>query len=117
MPHDTSPRFTWRRSPHHLLRPQESLPPMLGPFTYNAYGQDAELLPEADTGDEIAEGPLFQGMRYDPEQASLFAFAYRAFNPTVNPWSNHEPLAYVDGMNLYTAPVVNPIHAVNPLGT
>jgi RHS repeat-associated protein len=61
-------------------------------------------------------GPLFQGMRYDPAQAGLFAFAYRAFDPTVNPWTNHEPLAYVDGLNLYTFRAANPINAVNPLG-
>ena len=70
--------------------------------------------PPADVGD-IGEGPLFQGMRYDPAQASLF-HPPRAFNSTIRPWANHEPLAYVDGMNWYTVEAANPINAVNPLG-
>ena len=31
-------------------------------------------------------------------------------------WIAHEPLAYVDGQNLYEALPDNPINAVNPLG-
>jgi RHS repeat-associated protein len=116
MPHDPSPRFTWRRSPRHLLRPQEPLPPMLGPFTYNACGQDAELLPEADAGDACTRGPLFQGMHYDPEDASLFQH-HRAFSPELAKWADAEPLAYVDGLNAYLMLGGNPIHAVNHLGT
>ena len=115
MSHDRSPRFTWRRHPRHLPRPQEPLPPMVRPFTYNAYGQDAEPLTEADAGDENASGPLFQGMRYDPKDAALFQH-HRAFSPKLAKWVGSD-LGYVDGLNWYNAPVDEPVNPINPLGT
>jgi RHS repeat-associated protein len=91
-----------------------------GPFVHDAYGQHTRAegeQPTADAGEEIAEGfdQLFQGMRFDPKD-SFFHERPRAFSPTLKDWANHEPLAYVEGLNLYTALPDNPIHAVNPLG-
>jgi RHS repeat-associated protein len=116
MPHDSSPRFTWRRSPRHLLRPQEPLPPMLGPFTYNVYGQNAEPLPEADAGDQHASGPLFQGMAFDPKDAALFQQP-RAFSPELAKWVQGDLAHFENGLNYYTFDGENPINQVNPLGT
>jgi hypothetical protein len=115
VPHDTSCRFRWRRPPRHLPKAHEPLPPLPGPYTYRAFGPPAEPLPEADASYASGEGPLFQGMHYDPAQSSLF-HPPLAFAPTLHPWANHDPVAYVDGMNWYTVEAANPIHVVYPLG-
>jgi RHS repeat-associated protein len=60
-----------------------------------------------DFGNETT-GPMFQGLRHDPEQSWFMAHG-RSFHPKAQPWINQEPLAYVDGMNVYTAFGCNPI--------
>jgi RHS repeat-associated protein len=88
---------------------------MFGPFTYNAYGQTPDPLPETDAGDESAGGPLFQGMAFDPKDAALFQH-HRAFAPELAKWVQAD-LGYGDGLNYYKFEGDNPINAVNPLGT
>ena len=97
MPKDNNcNRFKWRKDQHPSSRHHEQ--------------------PPAEAGDGFGAGHLFQGMRHDPEQAKLFGFANRAFDPGVKPWADQEPPPYVDGMNAYVAMGDNPINAVNPLG-
>ncbi len=68
-----------------------------------------------DDGDGFA-GQLFQGMRHDPS-APLIDFRHRDFSPTLKSWMDQEPLGYVDGLNVYNAPVDEPVNPINPLGT
>ena len=70
-----------------------------------------------DFADDAAQGPLFQGARYDPQQAEFFVSHHRAFHPTEKRWLNTEPMAYVEGLNFHAAMADNPINAVNPSGT
>ncbi len=67
--------------------------------------------PAADAGEDFTQ--LFQGAAFDP---SLYDFAPRAFDPTVQLWADHEPLAYVEGQNLYAAFDDESGSPVNPLG-
>jgi RHS repeat-associated protein len=70
-----------------------------------------------DFGNGTGAGPLFQGGRFDPEQAKLLGFQHRAFHSKAQPWNDQDSAGYVDGLNAYTAPVDEPIRAVDPLGT
>jgi RHS repeat-associated protein len=99
MPDVTTPtRFNWRMHPRPTPRPDEPMP------------HDA-----VDCAEYLAWNMTFQGARHDPSKP-LFEPG-RAFDPTVAPWADHDPLAYVDGMNHYIVEGDNPINAVNPLGT
>ena len=75
----------------------------------------------AAIADQIDDGfahQLFQGMRHDPS-VPLTNFAPRAHSPTLKAWIQHEPSGpcpYVDGQNLYAAPVDEPVNPINPLG-
>ncbi len=95
----TSPlRFNWRNHPRPLLRHDEQS--------------------SAGAGEEIAEESLhqlWQGMKFDPTM-SFCNFA-RAYSPTVKRWAEADPVGYVDGLNVYNAPVDEPISPVDPLGT
>jgi RHS repeat-associated protein len=68
-----------------------------------------------DAGDDVA-GPLFQGMRHDPAIDAMH-FQQRDHSPTLKAWASQEPCGYVDGLNVYSAPVDEPINPINPLGT
>jgi len=85
---------------------------MLGPFTYNAYGPPDEPF---GGGNETAEGPMFQGMAFDPAQ--LPDFRCRAMSPELAKWVQTDLAHFEDGLNYYTFDGENPIHQVNPLGT
>jgi RHS repeat-associated protein len=61
-------------------------------------------------------GQLFQETRHDPS-VSLPDFALRDFSPVLQRWTLDDPCGYVDGMNVYSAPVDHPMVAVNPLDT
>jgi hypothetical protein len=67
---NNSHRFNWRKSPRRSS-PQREQPP-------------------ADPGEEIGEGPLFQGMRHDPS-IPLMDFAARDFSPALQAWMQDEP--------------------------
>jgi RHS repeat-associated protein len=92
--------------------------PILERFTYDAYGQQkpTEGPPAADAGQQIGEGfnQMFQGGRVDPE-ASLIDFRQRDMHPGIARWIDQEPLAYVDGLNVYLAMNDNPINRIEPV--
>ena len=58
---------------------------------------------------------LFQGMAFDPA-ASLYDFRNRACSPALAAWAPHDPLGYVDGLNVYNVPPDHPLIRVDPLG-
>jgi hypothetical protein len=66
--------------------------------------------------DDVAEGPLFQGIRHDPS-VPLVDFAPRDHIPAFKAWMQDEPCGCVHGMNHYIVERDNSIHAVNPLRT
>jgi RHS repeat-associated protein len=65
-------------------------------------------------GESLA-GQLFQGAVYDTA-AGLHDCRNRTYSPTLAAWVPHDPLGYVDGLNVYTVPSDNPTCAVDPLG-
>lgn len=83
-PRDNPRPFNWRSHP----RPSPTLGEPEREWEYN---------PEDHAAPEW-QGPLYQGIRFDPEQGHLFEHG-RAFHPKAQPRANHELLAYVDGMN------------------
>jgi RHS repeat-associated protein len=92
------PRFNWRMHPRPTPGPEQ------------------QVLPDAgDWSEYLAWNITFQGVRHDSSKP-LFE-RQRTFDPMVAPWANHDPVAYVDGMNHYIVEGDNPINAVNPLGT
>jgi RHS repeat-associated protein len=58
----------------------------------------------------------FQGMRHDAS-VPLFEDRQRDMHPGMAWWMDTEPLGYVDGLNVYTAPMDDPVNPVDPLGT
>jgi hypothetical protein len=71
---------------------------------------------ETDPVDWANCGPMFQGMRDDPEQMKLPDFG-RAFHPTAKEWTSPEASGYVGGDNAYIAFGDEPANPTNPLGT
>ncbi len=67
--------------------------------------------------DDDAGDAMFQGMRHDPEQAAFFTGQGRHFSPALKAWMADEPCGYVDSLNVYNAPVDEPVNPINPLGT
>ncbi len=72
----------------------------------------------AAAGEETGTGfhQLFQGGRVD-SAAGLYDFRTRDFSPTLRRWVQNEPLAYVDGLNVYDVPPDHPIVRVDPRST
>ena len=114
MPHDPSAPLI--EGIDYLYNPQAARDAG-GPFTHDAYGeQQPEGEPAADAG-ESGEGfnQMFQGGRVDPD-AGLMDFRHRDMHPCVQRWLGQEPLGYVDGPNVYNAPIDEPVNRVDPLG-
>ena len=90
------------------------------PHNHSSFGHDHDGIPSGPHANGGDANPMwdckFQGMRLDPND-HMFYERQRSYSPTVKPWANHEPMGYVDGLNVYAAPVDDPVNPVNPLGT
>ena len=58
---------------------------------------------------------MFTGRRYDDE-TGLYYYRARYYSPNIGRFLQHDPLGYVDGMNLYTYCKANPVNYIDPLG-
>jgi RHS repeat-associated protein len=69
----------------------------------------------ADEAGGVGCNHLFQGMAFD-SAAGLYDFRNRAYSPALAAWSPHDPIGYVDGLNVYNVPPDDPLIRVDPLG-
>ncbi len=87
-------------------------------YTYDAYGKTViEDGPSTTVrARSIYANPLrWTGQRSD-DGVSLYQFLYRTFSSTLGRWLQHDPLRYVDGVNLYEYVAGNPLLFTDPLG-
>jgi len=86
-------------------------------YGYEAFGMprylDANFVIKV-SGDYEWE-TLFAGYRYDHE-SGLYQVRYRYLHPRLGRWLSRDPLAYVDGLNLYAYVNNRPIFLVDPTG-
>ena len=88
--------------------------------SHRLHGTDA--IPDQTASVEPIDGgcanQLYQGIALDPAKAP-FDFRIRDFSPKLEAWIQHEPSGpcpYVDGQNLYAAPVDDPRQPDQPAG-
>ncbi len=90
-------------------------------YEYDAYGQMTRLDPDftAWSGTEAGNPYYFTGRRLDNmDNGSLKTMYYRAryYDPYAGRFMQHDPLGYVDEMNLYQYVRSNSINLVDPWG-
>jgi RHS repeat-associated protein len=93
-------------------------------YTYDAYGQPTIT---SGAGAPIATNPwgtarsavdnpwLFSGRQFD-EESGLFFYRMRYLDPVLGRFISRDPIAYVDGFNLYEYAASNPGKFVDPFG-
>ena len=86
-------------------------------YEYDPYGQPTVLdandnvLSQSSVGNSI----LFTGRDYDAE-TGLYYYRARTLHPGLGRFMQHDPLLYVDGMNLYGYALNNSIVYIDPTG-
>jgi RHS repeat-associated protein len=82
-------------------RPTES-------YAYDTYGQ-------ANTTSTLGNPYLFTGRQFDPE-TGLYHYRARFCSPVVGRFLQPDPLAYLDGLNLYAYCFNDPVNWIDPFG-
>ena len=86
-------------------------------YEYDPYGQPSFFDANDNTLSQSAEGNsiLFTGRNYDAE-IDLYYYRARTMHPTLGRFMQHDPLMYVDGMNMFWYVNNNPLNYVDPNG-
>jgi RHS repeat-associated protein len=87
----------------------DSTESIVASYRYDAFGK---LLKETGTFDQPFR---FSTKRYD-DQAGLYNFGYRYYNPAISRWMTRDPLGEAGGINLYGFVGNNPVNFVDPWG-
>jgi RHS repeat-associated protein len=73
-----------------------------------------------ENGNSVEDAPLlstlFQGRELDAE-TGLYYYRARYYSPRLGRFISHDPMDYVDGMNMYQFVRGNPVNWVDPFGT
>jgi RHS repeat-associated protein len=73
-------------------------------YGYDPYGQatvlEADWTADGDNESDYGNTYLFQGRRWDTE-SDLYCFRNRTYSPRLGRFIQRDPVAYIDGMNLY----------------
>jgi len=92
-------------------------------YEYDAYGNcsilEPNFAPDPDGKSDYGNPYLFTGRRLDILDNGSLKIQYnrnRYYDYYTGRWLTHDPLEYVDGMNLYEYGKSNPIIYVDPLG-
>ena len=92
---------------------------MLERYQYDAYGKpyfcepNFVLLTNQESGYD--NNILFCGYRFDPETGKYHA-RHRDLDDYTGRWFTHDPVGYIDGLNLYEYVKSSPINKYDPLG-
>ncbi len=86
-------------------------------YDYSSFGK---LTVQDADGVTVADAPivntLFQGRELDLE-TGLYNFRARYYSPELGRFISHDPMNYVDGMNMYEGFRGNPVRYTDPTGT
>jgi len=88
-------------------------------YQYDAYGQpyfcepNYVLLTNQESGYD--NNILFCGYRFDPETGKYHA-RHRDLDDYTGRWFTHDPVGYIDGLNLYEYVRSKPVNNYDPLG-
>ncbi|MDC1143199.1 RHS repeat-associated core domain-containing protein [Planctomycetota bacterium] len=91
-------------------------------YRYDAYGRFTAYdgtgveLGTASSGYKPLSAYLYQGRRWDVE-TGLYQYRARYMNPRTGRFISHDPLGYIDGMNLYEFVGSSPLSLLDPMGT
>ena len=92
-------------------------------YEYDAYGASRVLepnfAPDPDGLSDYANSYLFTGRRLDILDANSLKIQYnrnRYYDPQTGRWLTHDPLKYVDAMNLYEYLASSPVFGRDPFG-
>ena len=101
----------------HVMLISDASGEVIERYDYDIYGNasvldaNGTLQPAA-----ISQSPyLFTGRRFDPD-TGLYYFRNRYYSASVGRFISHDPLDYVDGMNIYAYVNGNVVNMVDPLG-
>ncbi len=93
-------------------------------YEYDAYGNchvlEPNFAPDPDGLTDYSNPCLFTGRRVDILDNSSLEIQYnrnRYYDQYTGRWLTHDPLGYVEGLNLYEYVATNPIMRKDPLGT
>ncbi len=86
-------------------------------YTYDVYGTPTitDGAGSALAASSIANPYMFTGREYEPE-SGIYSYRARMYSPRLGRFLQHDPLGYVDGLNMYAYVGNDPVNWVDPLG-
>ena len=86
-------------------------------YEYDPYGQPSffDASDNALTQSSVSNAILFTGRNYDAE-TGLYYYRARTMHPGLGRFMQHDPKMYVDGMNMYSYVLNNPLYFIDSYG-
>ena len=82
-------------------------------YRYDAYG---DLVKDKETAEKVSNPFRYTG-RYFDEETGLYYYRNRYYSPELGRFITKDPLQYVDGPNMYSYVMNNPLNGIDPMGT